>query len=262
MNGARFVIRNLSKRFGGLLAVDHFHLEAVPGAITGIIGPNGAGKTTVFNLLSGFYRPDEGQVFLDDVELTGRPPHVIARAGVGRTFQNIRLFQGMTVLDNVRTALHDEACYGLCEALAHWPTVRREEKHVASIAMETLELMGLSKFLSDPGNSLPYGLQRRLEIARALARRPKVLLLDEPAAGLNPGEVGELTRLIQTINVRLGITILIIEHHMDLVAGLCQSVTVMNFGRVIAAGSLIEVQKDPVVLEAYMGRRARYACNP
>ncbi|MCL4425459.1 MAG: ABC transporter ATP-binding protein [Firmicutes bacterium] len=259
MSGARFTIRNLSKRFGGLVAVNDFSLEAVPGGITGIIGPNGAGKTTVFNLISGFYKPDAGRVFLDGSELTGRSPDAIAAAGVGRTFQNIRLFQGMTVLDNVRTALHQQAQYNLFQVVLGLPPVGREERQVTRAATEALELVGLARSLRAPGTSLPYGLQRRLEIARALARKPRILLLDEPAAGLNPGEVAGLTRLIRSINEKLSLTILVIEHHMDLVASLCQSVTVINFGQVIASGTLAEVQKNSVVLEAYLGKGAHRA---
>lgn len=257
--GARFEFHNLTKAFGGLVAVNDVTVEAVAGGITGIIGSNGAGKSTVFNLISGFYKPDAGQVLLEGQDLTGRQPHEIAAAGVGRTFQNIRLFQGMSVLDNVRTALHRSLDYNVFHALLRLPKIRSEEKRAEEAALEALELVGMLEAKELTGSSLPYGLQRRLEIARALAMKPKILLLDEPAAGLNPGEVADLVKLIRSINAKLGLTILVIEHHMDLVASLCQKVFAMNFGQVIAGGTLAEVQNDPAVLEAYLGKGASHA---
>ncbi len=259
MSGARFTIQNLTKTFGGLVAVNNVNVTAVPGGITGIIGSNGAGKSTVFNLISGFYRPDRGRILLDNLELTGKQPHRIAAAGVGRTFQNIRLFQGMSVADNVRTALHEKLNYSVWHALLRLPKLREEEKKAAADALAALELVEMVDARDLTGSSLPYGLQRRLEIARALGLKPKILLLDEPAAGLNPGEVADLVSLIRSINQKLGLTILLIEHHMDLVASLCEKVFVMNFGQVIASGTLTEVQKNPAVLEAYLGKGASHA---
>ena len=256
MSGARFAVRNLTKTFGGLVAVNDLTIEAVPGGITGIIGSNGAGKSTVFNLISGFYKPDSGRITLDDKELTGKQPYQIAARGVGRTFQNIRLFQGMSVMDNVRTALHQKLEYNVLHALLHLPRFRQEEKAANQAALAALELVGMTAYKDLTGTSLPYGLQRRLEIARALALKPEILLLDEPAAGLNPGEVADLVNLIRSINKKFGLTILLIEHHMDLVASLCEKVFAMNFGQVIARGTLTEVQNNPAVLEAYLGKGA------
>lgn len=261
MNGAHLKITELTKRFGGLVAVNKVDLEALPGSIVGLIGPNGAGKTTVFNLISGFYKPDEGQIFLDGTNIVGWPPYLIAEKGVGRTFQNIRLFRGRTVGENVKTALHRYARYSLLEALLYLPRVRGAERELEQLMCQIIELTGLTNFINVPAESLPYGLRRRLEIARALALKPRLLLLDEPAAGLNPGEVIELVQFIRSIRDKFGLTIVVIEHHMDLVTSLCEMVTVMNFGQVIAKGTPSEIQKNPVVVEAYLGKEAKRAAN-
>lgn len=261
MSGAHLKIIGLTKRFDGLVAVNKADLEALPGSIVGLIGPNGAGKTTVFNLISGFYKPDEGQIFLDGTDIVGWPPYLIAERGVGRTFQNIRLFRGMTVGENVITALHRTAHYSLLEALLRLPRVGGVERELEQLARQVIEWAGLAKFVNVPAENLPYGLRRRLEIVRALALKPKLLLLDEPAAGLNPGEVVELVQFIRSIRDKFELTIIVIEHHMDLVTSLCDTVTVMNFGQVLARGTPHEIQNNPAVVEAYLGKEAKRAEN-
>ena len=261
MNGSKLIIHDLTKSFGGLLAVDHVNITTIPRGITGIIGPNGAGKTTVFNLISGFYKPSRGQILLDDQELTGKQPHYIASLGIGRTFQNIRLFQGMMVIDNVLTALHNKLNYNLLDSLLYLPKVKKEEKKAIENIMILLGKLDLIRYANALAISLPYGTKRRLEMARALVMNPKILLLDEPAAGLNPSEIEDLSSSIQKINQEFKITILLIEHRMDLVASLCEKVYVMNFGKVIACGTFNEVQGNPLVLEAYLGKGASYAQN-
>ncbi len=246
-------IENLSKSFGGLKAAHDFGLELGPGDIQGIIGPNGAGKTTVFNLITGVYRPDSGRIRLSDHELAGLPSDVITRRGISRTFQNIRLFNRMTVWDNIRTAFHDRSGYGFWEAALGLPRYRNREKRISMESMAFLERFGLADRRNEPADSLPYGEQRRLEIARALATRPRVLLLDEPAAGMNPTEVEELIGLIRGIHRDFELSILLIEHQLPVVMQLCRHVHVMDFGRTIAAGEPLEVTANPLVIKAYLG---------
>ena len=219
----------------------------------GLIGPNGAGKTTVFNLITGVYRASAGSIRLAGQELVGRAPHAIARLGAARTFQNIRLFRDLTVLDNVRTALDGHARYGAFEALGRFGRFGGEERRTMAAARELLALLKLGHLAGEAACNLPYGLQRRLEIARALALRPRLLLLDEPAAGMNPNEIGQLMEFIVWVRTRFDLTILLIEHQMRLVMGICERLAVLDFGATIAAGTPAEVRAHPKVLEAYLG---------
>jgi ABC-type branched-subunit amino acid transport system ATPase component len=247
-------ITGLRKRFGGVVAVDGVDLQVRPGEIVGLIGPNGSGKTTVFNLISGVYKADGGNVRFGGRELLGAPPDSIVHLGISRTFQNIRLFSKMTVLQNVQTALHPLSDYSLPEAFLQWPwTVRKTEQRLRDAALELLEGVGLRQYADWTAGLLPYGLQRKLEIARALALQPKLLLLDEPAAGMNPEESLELVELIERIRASHNLAIILIEHHMDVVMNLCSRITVLNFGGVIAEGTPEEVQANPEVLRAYLG---------
>lgn len=246
-------VNNLSIQFGGLRAVDDFNLSIRKGELYGLIGPNGAGKTTVFNLLTGVYKPNEGRIILDGRDITGHKTAEINRDGVARTFQNIRLFGQMPVVDNVKAALENQYEYSLFDSLTHLGKYRNVEREMNERAMEILKVFGLDPFAGYLASNLPYGQQRKLEIARAMATNPKLLLLDEPAAGMNPNETGELMETIELIRDKFGITILLIEHDMKLVGGICERLTVLNFGRVLAQGETKTVLQNPDVIRAYLG---------
>ncbi len=258
-------VKDLSVTFGGLKAVNQFSLDMPKGGLIGLIGPNGAGKTTVFNLLTGVYKPNSGTMELEaengqTVSLIGSEPWKIARLGMTRTFQNIRLFKRMTVLDNVKVSIHPGVKYNPFQAMLRLPVYRREEERIDQQAMELLELLGLQDKAEEMAASLPYGEQRKLEIARALGARPKILLLDEPAAGMNPQETKELTSLIRTIRDKLDITILLIEHDMSLVMSICERLLVLDYGTLIADGSPEEIRTNPQVIKAYLGEEVGGSC--
>ena len=249
-------INGLTKVFGGLRAVSNFNLTVEKGALDGLIGPNGAGKTTVFNMISGLYVPTEGDIILDGEHTVGMEPFEITNMGVGRTFQNIRLFPNLTVLDNVRIAYHPHAGYGMGDGLLRNGKFIAKERELTERAQDFLAIFGLDRVQNEVAKNLPYGEQRRVEIARALASDPKLLLLDEPAAGMNPNEIGRLMEYIHFIRDRFKLTVLLIEHQMRLVMNICEKLTVMDFGQVIARGNPREIQDNPQVIEAYLGRGA------
>ena len=247
-------ITNLSISFGGLRAVDEFSVSIEKGELYGLIGPNGAGKTTVFNLLTGVYKPAEGIIRLDGVDITGKKPIEINKAGVARTFQNIRLFKQMTVLDNVKAGLHNIYHYSTAASILRLPVYYDTEKKMNERAYELLSVFGLEKDADTTlASNLPYGQQRKLEIARAMATGPKLLLLDEPAAGMNPNETQELMDTIHKIRDEFDMTVLLIEHDMKLVAGICEKLTVLNFGRILTQGETKTVLANPEVIKAYLG---------
>ena len=246
-------VKNLGISFGGLRAVDSFNISIEKGQLYGLIGPNGAGKTTVFNLLTGVYKPNEGIVTLDWKNITGKKTIEINKEGVARTFQNIRLFKDMSVLDNVKVGLHNKHHYSTLEGILRLPRYRKVEKEMNEQAMELLDVFDLAGQADYLASNLPYGKQRKLEIARALATEPKLLLLDEPAAGMNPNETQELMDTIHFVRDKFDMTILLIEHDMKLVSGICEKLTVLNFGQVLAEGETGEVLNNPQVITAYLG---------
>ncbi|MCD8241528.1 MAG: ABC transporter ATP-binding protein [Lachnospiraceae bacterium] len=252
---AMLEVKNLGISFGGLRAVNDFNLTIEEGQLYGLIGPNGAGKTTVFNMLTGVYKPTDGKIFLDSVDITGKNNVEINKEGIARTFQNIRLFSDMTVLDNVKAGLHNqkEYIYSTLTGILRLPRYHKAERAMDEKAMELLKVFDLDGEADYKASNLPYGKQRKLEIARALATNPKLLLLDEPAAGMNPNETQELMKTIRFVRDEFHITILLIEHDMKLVAGICEELTVLNFGQILTSGATSEVLQDPKVITAYLG---------
>jgi len=247
-------VRNLGIDFGGLTAVDGFNITIGPTEISGLIGPNGAGKTTIFNLLTGVYQPTRGSVLVNGIDIKGMPIHKVNKLGIARTFQNIRLFTDMTALDNVKVGMHNNIKCSFVESLLHLPSYKRSEEKANARAMELLDFMGLAEFANVKAGSLPYGVQRRLEIVRALATNPSIILLDEPAAGMNPSETAELMHQIRRIRDTFHIAIFLIEHDMNLVMNVCEAIAVVNYGRIIAKGTPEEIRSNPAVIEAYLGK--------
>lgn len=250
---AMLEVKNLGISFGGLRAVDEFNIKIDKGVLYGLIGPNGAGKTTIFNLLTGVYKPTAGTIILDGKNITGKNTIQINRNGIARTFQNIRLFNELSVLDNVKVGLHNNYKYSTPEGILRLPRFFKTEKAMDKKALELLKVFNLDKEAELPASGLPYGKQRKLEIARALATQPKLLLLDEPAAGMNPNETAELMETIRFVRDNFDMTILLIEHDMSLVSGICERLSVLNFGRLLCEGETSEVLSNPEVIKAYLG---------
>lgn len=246
-------VKNLGISFGGLRAVNEFNIKIEKGQLYGLIGPNGAGKTTIFNMLTGVYKPTDGIITLDGQNITAKKTIEINKAGIARTFQNIRLFKDLTVLDNVKVGLHNSYKYSTVAGLLRLPAYHKTEKAMNEKAMELLEVFGMAGEAEQLASNLPYGKQRKLEIARALATDPKLLLLDEPAAGMNPNETLELMETIRFVRDKFDMTILLIEHDMKLVSGICEELTVLNFGQVLTQGETSVVLNDPEVIKAYLG---------
>ena len=245
--------KDLGIDFGGLTAVDNFNIQVKKNSITGLIGPNGAGKTTVFNMLTKVYEPSRGTIILNDKDITKLSTIEVNKLGIARTFQNIRLFDKLSVIDNVKVAMYNDTNYSMFDSLLRTPKYYKEEKRIEEEALELLKIFGLEDNKDVVSSSLPYGLQRKLEIIRALASKPSLLLLDEPAAGMNPKETEELMHTIKDIRNKFDITILLIEHDMKLVMGVCEEITVLNFGMVLAKGTPDEIKNNPQVIKAYLG---------
>jgi branched-chain amino acid transport system ATP-binding protein len=247
-------IENLSKHFGGVKAITNFSVDVEPNQIYGLIGPNGAGKTTIFNTITGIYKPTNGSIKFESHEISNKLPYQIAQLGIGRTFQNIRLFTNLSVVENVIIASQCLAKYGLLEAVTRLGNFKKAEKNLTERAYHLLDILNLSDIADKKAGSLPYAHQRRLEIARSLALNPRLILLDEPAAGTNPDESIELVDFIKEIHEKFSLTIMMIEHHMDVVLNLCHYITVLNFGEVICTGTPEEVRRTPCVIDAYLGK--------